>query len=62
MGGLRDGVINSGFADEHAMQIVSLVWGILALLGVLAALTPFFGALTGCSSLLPSSARSYPQS
>ncbi|HEU4504831.1 MAG TPA: hypothetical protein VFR79_08375 [Nitrospira sp.] len=45
MGGLQDGVINSGFADEHAMQIVSLVWGILALLGVLAALTPFFGAL-----------------
>jgi hypothetical protein len=27
------------------MQVVSLVWGILALLGVLVALTPFFGAL-----------------
>lgn len=30
---------------ENAMQIVSLVWGILALVGVLVAFTPFLGAL-----------------
>jgi len=27
------------------MQILSLIWGILALVGVLAAFAPFFGAL-----------------
>jgi hypothetical protein len=27
------------------MQLISLLWGILALVGVLAALAPFFGAL-----------------
>lgn len=44
-GRLQDGVFHIRCADEHAMQIASLVWGILALLGVLAALTPLFGAL-----------------
>lgn len=41
----QDGVIFSEFVDVNAMQVLSLVWGILALLGVLAALAPFFGAL-----------------
>jgi hypothetical protein len=29
----------------HAMQMVSLIWGILALVGMLVAFVPFFGAL-----------------
>jgi hypothetical protein len=32
-------------AEENAIERLSLVWGILALVGVLVAFTPFFGAL-----------------
>lgn len=32
-------------AEESAIERLSLAWGILALVGVLVAFTPFFGAL-----------------
>lgn len=43
--------LNAGIAERmkpagsNALQTVSFVWGILALIGVLAAIAPFFGAL-----------------